>query len=270
MLAAKPPEWNRAHDLYLHTQYRESLKVIEPAQSKDAEALQLIGQDYFMLGDYKHASDVFDKALALGSATSDLYLWSGRAWGRRAEHANPFSAPGYASHARRNFEKAVELDIANREAVGDLFDYYMGAPSFLGGGVSNAQELVNKVSKQDPAEANWMQAQIDVKHSDYERAEQHLRRAWEQAPKQVGRVLDLAKFRAKRGRLKESEALFDQASGMAPENPRVLFERAELYVEQKRNLEDARQLLERYIEAPLTPDDPPREKARELLTKTHL
>jgi hypothetical protein len=47
----------------------------------------------------------------------------------------------------------------------------------------------------------------------------------------------------------------------------LLFVRAETYIQQKRNLNDARQLLERYLSSPLTPDDPPREEARTLLVK---
>jgi hypothetical protein len=46
-----------------------------------------------------------------------------------------------------------------------------------------------------------------------------------------------------------------------------LFVRAEAYIQQKRNLNDARRLLERYLASPLTPDDPPREDARALLSK---
>ena len=59
---------------------------------------------------------------------AECFLWLGRAYGRRAEIANPFMAPGYASKARQMFEKSVALDRSNREAVGDLFDYYLEAP----------------------------------------------------------------------------------------------------------------------------------------------
>ena len=55
---------------------------------------------------------------------------------------------------------------------------------------------------------------------------------------------------------------------MAPNNPELLFARAETYIQQKRNLRDARQLLERYLASPLTPDDPPREDALTLLSQT--
>ena len=78
-------------------------------------------------------------------------------------------------------------------------------------------------------------------------------------------ALDLAKFLAKRGRFQESEAEFQRAEKIAPNSPKVLFERAATYIETKRNMETAKLLLKRYLEAPLTPDDPPRTEAEKLL-----
>jgi tetratricopeptide (TPR) repeat protein len=267
LFAAKPPEWHRAHELFQRTEYKQSLEVLRALPNKDADTLQLIGQNYFMLGEYKRATEELEKALSLGNPSAQLYLWLGRAYGRRAETSSPFTAPGYASHAQKMFEKAVELDLSNKDAVGDLFDYYMGAPGFLGGGLNKAEDLARKVSARDPAEGFYLKAQIDDKRKQYDAAEQSLRRALELTPKQVGRVLDLARYLAKRGQTKESDALFDQATRMAPESPQVLFTRAESYIEERRNLADARTLLERYLRCPLTPDDPPRERAQELLAK---
>jgi len=266
-LAARPPEWNRAHELYQRTEYQKSLDLLKEANDKDSDTFQLMGQDLFMLGEYKRATEELDKALALGNPTAQLYMWLGRAYGRRAETSSPFTAPGYASHAQKMFEKAVDLDITNKDAVGDLFDYYMNAPGFLGGGLNKAEDLARKVSVQNQAEGLYLKAQIDDKRKQYDAAEQSLRRALELTPKQVGRVLDLAHYLSKRGRTKESEALFDRAASMAPEDPQVLFVRAESYIETRRNLDDARTLLQRYLRSPLTPDDPPRERALDLLAK---
>ena len=68
--------------------------------------------------------------------------WLGRAYGRRAETSNPFTAPGYASKARQMFEKSVALDPSNKEATGDLLDFYLEAPGFMGGGYEKAEALV--------------------------------------------------------------------------------------------------------------------------------
>src|SRR5579885_1807255 len=110
-------------------------------------------------------------------------------------------------------------------------------------------------------------ALIDDKRKQYDAAEDQLRRAAELAPKQVGRFIALGKYLAGRGQYKESDAMFDQAARLAPDNPQLLFERASVYVKARRNLGEARELLEKYLRAPLTPDDPPREQAEALLRK---
>jgi hypothetical protein len=46
-----------------------------------------------------------------------------------------------------------------------------------------------------------------------------------------------------------------------------MFERASAYVRAKKNLDIAKQLLERYLQSSLTPDDPPRAEAERLLRK---
>jgi len=194
-------------------------------------------------------------------------LWLGRAWGRRAESASPFMAPAYASRARTQFEKAVELNPANKEALNDLFDYYLNAPGFLGGGFDRAQALVAKIAKLDVAEGHYARAQLADKRKQFDEAEQQLRRALELAPRQVGRVIDLAKYLSKRGRVQESETVFAQAEKLAPESPRVMFERAETYIRENRNLDQAKVLLRKYLRSSLTPDDPPRDRAEDLLRK---
>jgi cytochrome c-type biogenesis protein CcmH/NrfG len=260
-------EWVRAHDLYQRTEYNQSLVQLFPLNPKDAATMQLIGQNYFMLGEYKKATESLEKAVALAPDDPQCVLWLGRAYGRRAETSNPFSAPGYATRARQMFERAVALDPSNKEAFGDLFDFYLDAPGFLGGGHNKAEALAARVSQTDPAEGLYLQAQIDDRHNQYDSAEQKLRKALEIAPTQPGRFLELAKFLATRGRIAESEAMFEEAARLSPNNPHLMFDRASLYIKQRRNLAEARALLERYLRLPLTPNDPPRDRAELLLKK---
>jgi len=266
LAAASAPDLARARELYQRTEYQASLNLLLSSRDKSQDTLQLIGQDYFMLGDYKKATDAFDHAIALGNGSSVLYVWAGRAYGRRAETSGPFSALGLASHARKYFETAVQLDISDKEATGDLLDYYLEAPGFLGGGLNKAQDLAQKVLAADPAEGQHMLAVLAEKSKDYTTAEAHLRRAIDLAPKQASRVMELARFLAKRGRVKESDGLFDEAMRMAPQDHSILFYRAQTYIEGKRNLSDARAMLQMYLSAALSPNDPPRERAQELLS----
>jgi len=267
---ASPAEslaWTRAHELYQRTDYTGSLRELRSADERTAAVLLLMGQDYFGLAQYKQAADSLEKAVALAPANAECFLWLGRAYGRRAEMANPFSAPGLASKARQMFEKAVALDSSNREALGDLFDYYLDAPGFLGGGMNKAEALAAQVAQKDAAEGHYYAALLDDHRKQYDSAERHLRAAMELAPRQVSRIVALARYLAAHGRTKESDALFDQAQRLAPENARVMYERASAYVKEGRNLDEARRLLQSYLRANVTPSDPPKSEAQDLLRK---
>jgi tetratricopeptide (TPR) repeat protein len=123
------------------------------------------------------------------------------------------------------------------------------------------------ILKEDQAEGHYAEGLVADKRKEYDTAEQQFRRAAELAPRQVGRVLVLARYLGNHGHLKESDALFEQAARMAPNSPRVMFDRANSYIHQHRDLDEARRLLEKYLQAQLTPEDPPRERAEALLKK---
>jgi cytochrome c-type biogenesis protein CcmH/NrfG len=256
---------SKGEDLYRQTDYRASLAVVAQIARPGGEAYGLAGRNYFMLGDYKKATDAFQKAFALEPRNSEYAHWLGRSFGRRAETSGPFMAPMHASKARGYFEQAVALDPDNGEALNDLFDYYLEAPGFLGGGYDKAQAIAQRIAQHNSAEGHFAQAQLADKRKEFDTAAEQLRRAMELAPRQVGRVLDLARYLARHGRIEESEAAFDKAEQLEPNSPKVCFARAGVYVEQKRNLERAKVLLKKYLQSNLTPDDPPREKAEKLL-----
>ena len=197
-----------------------------------------------MQGDYKQATESFEKALALAPRSSELHRLLGNAYGRRAETGSVLTAPGNARKARQYFEQAVALDPNNREAAANLFEYYLEAPGFLGGGIDKAENIAKRIATLDIPAGHHALAQLEGKRKRYDAAEQQLRSAIALAPHEVGRLIDLAKFLADRGRVKESDQTFAEAARMAPNSPELLFARAETYIQQKRNLTDARELPE--------------------------
>jgi tetratricopeptide (TPR) repeat protein len=226
---------------------------------------ELTGRNYYMQGDYKKAVEALETGLKSDPQNSAMALWLGRAYGRRAETAGPFSAMGLASHARQNFERAVQLDPRNVEALSDLFEYYLDAPGFLGGGMDKAEASVTRITAVDASEGQWAQARLAEKRKQYGAVEEHLRQAIHLQPRRIGLRLELARFLAHQDRFAEAEESFAEADSLSPGSPRVLFARAEVYVKHSRNLDVARQMLQRYLNLPLTPDDPPRAEAAKLL-----
>lgn len=262
---AAAPELAEARKLYNSTDFERSLKVLQEIREKNGPVYELMGRNYYMQADYKRATEVFEKAFAMEPSNAEYALWLGRSWGRRAETSTPFTAPVHASRARQYFEKSVQLNPMNLEAQSDLFEYYLEAPGFLGGGLDKAAATAARMSQISPAEGQWAEAKLAEKRKESRSAEAHLRRAVELAPQQVGKLLELARFLTRQGRYQEADQNFERAETVSPNNPRVVFTKASVYIEAHHNLEIARQLLKRYMNMELHPEDPPKSEAAKLL-----
>lgn len=267
MVWAGGSELQRARQLYEITDYDGSLRILKSIPAKDGPVYALMGRDYLMSGDFKKASDMLEKAVAADPGNSDYVLWLGRAYGRRAETSNPFSAMGHASKARQYFERAVQLNPHNIEALNDLLEYYMEAPGIMGGGLDKAQATVDRIARVDPSEGHWAQSTLDERRKEFGNAEQQLRRALELAPQQVGRLTDLARFLYRQGRYQEADQTFARAEQIAPNSAKLMYVRAESYIKSGRNLKLAKDLLQRYLSATVGPEDPPKADARKLLRR---
>ncbi len=254
----------KAEELYQHTDYEGSLAVLDK-KSFEPAVLFLIGRDYFMLGDFKKSTEYLQQATETAPQNAEYMDWLGRAFGRRAETSNMILAPAFAAKAREAFERSVQLNPKNSEALSDLFDYYLEAPGFLGGGFDKAARIADQVALVDPPEGFSEKSRLAQKRKEYPRAEEQLRQAIAVAPRSVGQLIELAKFLANQGRTHESDAVFQQAQRVAPNSPRVWFAQAKIYIKQNRNLDQARNLLEKYVQSSLTVDDPPRQEALRLL-----
>jgi cytochrome c-type biogenesis protein CcmH/NrfG len=264
---ATGPEYQQAYKLYNSTDFQQSVKVLLAVPAKDAAVYTLLGRNYYMEGEFKKATEALEKSFQMEPNNAECALWLGRAYGRRAETASPFTAPGYASKTRQYFETAVRLNPTNLDALSDLFDYYLEAPGFLGGGMERADATAKQASQISAPEGLAMQAKLAERRKEFPRAEEQLRRAMEAGPQQVGRFIDLARFLVRRGRIEEADQVLARAGKTVPNNPRLMFATAEIYVKANHNLDVAKELLKRYMSSSITPEDPPRSEAAKLLRK---
>jgi len=258
---------DEARRLYDATEFQQSLHVLSAIPNKGAEVHELTGRNHYMLGDFKRASEALEQACNAQPSNAEYALWLGRAYGRRAETSGPFTAAAYASKARQYFERAARLNPRDVDALSDLFEYYLEAPGILGGGLDKAQTVAGQMAQVDASEGYWAMYKLAEQRKDYSRAEAQLRRAIEVAPRPIGKFIELARFLTRQGRYQEAEQSIERAEKIAPDSPRLMYARADLYIRTGRNLDAAKALLERYLNATLTPEDPPRAEAVKLLRK---
>lgn len=243
------------------------LAALFVCQSLDVVEQITIGKKLYLTGNFKKSVESFGKAVKLEPDSSLCHLWLGRAYGRLAESSGFVSAPKHASQVRLHFEKAVELAPESLEALSDLFDYYLGAPRFLGGGIDKAEALTARIVGFDKTEGYYASAKLAEKRKKFKEAEEYFRETVRLEPESVGRLLDLARFLARRGRIDESEEVLKKAEELFPGHPDTLFARAEIYIQGGRNLDMAREMLIRYLSLELDESHPAPFEAERLLKK---
>ena len=225
-----------------------AIDALQALEGRGAAADAFLGKAFFMDGQYKQAVASLEKAIGQDSFNSDYHDWLGRAYGRLAEQSNFVSALGYAKKTVRAFERAVELDPSNLEALSDVFEYYLQAPGMVGGGLDKAENIARRFAGLNEAEYHWAHARFAEKRKDFETAEREFRAALAADPNEVGRMLDLAAFLSSRGRYGESDAIFraakDQRSEFAES---AICSRGCIYTK-KRKLGQAEALLESYLD----------------------
>ena len=164
------------------------------AAPNDAQAYNLLTRTYFYMGRWEEAATAAERAVALEPSASNYQLWLGRAVGEKAAHASFVTAVRMVPRIRGAFERAVQLDGASAAARTDLAEFYMEAPSFLGGGKDKALAQAEMLASQDEAAAHWIKARLAERGKQFDTAEREYRAAIAASPHPGGRWLDLAGF----------------------------------------------------------------------------
>jgi tetratricopeptide (TPR) repeat protein len=137
----------------------------------NADALVAKSEAILGSGRTEEAVKLGEQCVAAHPQVSNCHLALGNALGVKAMSAGIMSAIGYAGTIRDAFKKAVELDPQNMDARFSLQQYYMSAPSIVGGGSSKAQALAAQTVAVNPEGGKLMLARLDASDDKLAKAE---------------------------------------------------------------------------------------------------
>jgi tetratricopeptide (TPR) repeat protein len=233
-----------------------SLHELLSEQPGDAVAHQLLCRVDYSQQIADDAIRECERAVALDPSSSDNELWLGRAYGYKAAHANPISALSLAIKVRTAFERAVQLDPENVSAMSDLGQFYVEAPSLIGGGLDKAQALAARMMPHFPSQAHRLLALIAEKKNDEAGAESEFLLAVA-AARTPEAFIDLGYFYQ---RHKQSARMIDALqSGIAADRRKgpSLVDAASILTEAHTSPELAESLLRTYLASPAKTDEAP-------------
>lgn len=206
-------------------QYREALLALAPVLKQDAADARLHvlrGRAQLALHQDAAAVDSFRQAVEVESQNGRYHYWLGQALAQRIPQAGVISKASLAGDLRNAYLRAVALApdfIPAREA---LLDFYVQAPSFVGGSLGKAREQAAAIARLSPARGSRAQAVILAAEGHVQEAIKGYKTAIHQDPVDAGLRVDLGELYLKQGYPQEACAVFQQALKLVPDHVETL------------------------------------------------
>jgi tetratricopeptide (TPR) repeat protein len=239
----------------------ERLNAAIAANSADPESHNLLCRVYYQEQRWDDAIRECEIAVKLAPTNSNDHLWLGRAYGEKADSIHSIKAFGLAKKVKSEFERAVQLDSDNGEALSDLGDFYAAAPAIVGGGKKKALDVAQTLQTKQPAQAHQLMGTLAEKDKNTSLAETEFKAAVEESGQSADAWISLASFY---GRHKQTDqmlaalhaAIDADAKAAKPHGP-ALVDGAGLLSRYNQDPQLAIQLLKRYLASPNQAADSP-------------
>lgn len=247
---------NLVHSRTSPDQAKSLLQQVIAADPKNAEPHFLLGQVLYAFGDFAKASDEAQKAIALDDSKPDYHRLLGNALSGLVNSAGMFKKMSLARQMKAEFERAVAEDPKSIAARADLAEFYVGAPSIVGGGADKALDQAKQIFALDPVEGHYAVASIDLNQKKFSEAEQEYKAAITANPKRAKSYTQLAFVYIQEKKDSEAPALFRQAVEVDADYLPGYFGVARSDLLSGQNLDEAERFLRKYLSRWPEEDDP--------------
>jgi tetratricopeptide (TPR) repeat protein len=268
--APKPPDRKAASEkLLLQGHIDEaiaSLDAVLATTPGDGEANLLLCRAYYAEEHPDEAIAACDNAVLELTNSSAAFDWLGRAYGMKADRSGPLAGFKLAHKVDAAFEQALKLDPNFGAAVNDLGEYYISAPSVLGGGNEKAVDLAEHSAAKLPQEAHRIQALAAEKRHDFGTADREFRAAVEVANKPDA-MADLGAYLFHRKQEDEAVEVLKRCIAADKAKDDALVDAASILTEMHREPQLAIQALNLYLAGNAHTDAAPIVKVYVLLGK---
>ena len=119
------------------------------AQPKNPDAALWYGRTLIAEDNPGDAQDWFEKAIDLEPRRSESHLWLARSLGMQAQRASVLKQPFIARHLKTTIDKAIDLDPDNIDARELRWQFYLMAPSVMGGGEEKARSEAAEILRRN-------------------------------------------------------------------------------------------------------------------------
>lgn len=240
---------------------RIALQDVLATQPNNAYAHQLLCRVYYAQDMADAAIQECELAASQNPGDSNTQMWLARAYGMKASHARPLTAFTLARKVRYTFERAVQLDPQNIQAMSDLGEFYVDAPAIVGGGLDKGRALASQMQPRFPSQSHRLLALIASEDKDNATAEAEFKKAV-LAGRTPAAYIDLGQFYQRQNQ--PDKALEALKAGIDADRRKdsSLVDAASILIAMNRSPELAEDWLREYLSSSAKSDDAPAFKVR--------
>lgn len=181
------------------TEAQLAFEKLEAAEPGDADVHYYLGRIAMERDDADAAVSELQKATALSPDSARSHNALGDAYGRSAQKAGMFSKFGLARKCLAEYERAVELEPNNVAFHESLFEYFVAAPSIVGGGADKAADEAAAIRTLDPRRGHLAFATVYTMGQKYDLALAELDEVLKAAPDDYAALYQVGRNAARSG-----------------------------------------------------------------------
>jgi predicted Zn-dependent protease len=240
---------------------RTALQGVLAAQPGNAYAHQLLCRVYYAQEMADAAIQECELAASQNPGDSNTQMWLGRAYGMKASHARPLTAFALARKVHYSFERAVQLDPQNIQAMSDLGEFYVDAPAIVGGGLDKGRALASQMQPRFPSQSHRLLALIASEDKDTATAEAEFKKAV-LAGRTAAAYIDLGQFYQRQNQPDKALQALKTGIDLDRRKDSSLVDAASILTAMNQSPQLAEDLLREYLSSSAQSDDAPAFKVR--------
>lgn len=197
------------------------LENLLQANPNDDQILFQLGRVYLGLKNSDQSIRYLEKAVSLKSDSANYHFWLGQSYGIKVMNSSVLKKAGLAKKVKREFEKAVELNPKHIGARIGLTQYYLQAPSFMGGSKEKAYEQIQAIIPARPFTGKMLLAQYFQKIKKDSLADLEYRSLMKQygdSARYVNLHNTYGYFLLRQKRFNEAVVILEKQTALAPNN----------------------------------------------------
>jgi tetratricopeptide (TPR) repeat protein len=192
-------------------------------ESGEAKAAFDRGRAAHNAGKTDEAVSFFERAVALEPSSSLYHMWLGHAYSRQLSSAGFLRKPFIARRSGEAYNLAVKLDPTSIDAAEARLDFFLNAPSIVGGGIDKARAEAARLATLDAYRGGMATARIAEHEKHVPEAERLYRSLMADYPDRTAAVDALVTMLQNANRFDEAFKIVDDRLARLPDETASLY-----------------------------------------------